>query len=256
MYRKILQKAKLCSALLKDLILRCPRRTNLCLHFSRSQGLRTNTVPHGTDYSRGTSLTSLTFSCFVSRVRIREKKTAPSWAPAWRDVMWCDVTSREVMWQPDALKRVQLKTSRNPVKKKKSKRISSLSRAPENTDTTTNNVGNATTSTTPTTSTMRRLQRHRQRRHRHRHRHSHIQRLVREEKKISGKDRTGFQKKRTKILIGCVFNWERNNPLWKKNLGRSFWGFQRTALIPSQALPFQNNDLHFNWNKSGPCLSR
>ena len=186
MYRKILQKAKLCSALLKDLILRCPRRTNLCLHFSRSQGLRTNTVPHGTDYSCGTSLTSLTFSCFVSRVRIREKKTAPSWAPAWRDVMWRHVTSREVMWQPDALKRVQLKTSRNPVKKKNKKEYRPCLGLPR-----------TTTPPPPTTSTMRRLYRHRQRRHRHRH--GHIQRLVREEKKISGKDRTGFQKKEPKF---------------------------------------------------------
>ena len=127
---------------MKDLILRCPRRTNLCLHFSRSQGLRTNTVPHGTDYSRGTSLTSLTFSCFVSRVRIRAKKTAPSWAPAWRDVMW-----RHVTWSDVTARRVETRSAENVEKsgeeKKIQKRISSLSRAPENTDTTTDNVDNA-----------------------------------------------------------------------------------------------------------------
>ena len=252
MYRKILQKAKLCSALLKDLILRCPRRTNLCLHFSRSQGLRTNTVPHGTDYSRGTSLTSLTFSCFVSRVRIRAKKTAPSWAPAWRDVMW-----RHVTWSDVTARRVETRSAENVEKsgeeKKIKKNIVLVSGSREHRHhhqqrrqcddfNDTDNVDNATTSTTPTTSTPTPTRPH--------------STSCSRRKENLGQGQNRVSKERTKILIGCVFNWERNNPLWKKNLGRSFWGFQRTALIPSQALPVQNNDLHFNWNKSGPCLSR
>ena len=126
------------------------------------------------------------------------------------DVTWCDVTSREVMWQPDALKRVQLKTSRNPVKKKKSKRISSLSRAPENTDTTTDNVDNATTSTTPTTSTPSPTPTQ-----------PHSTSCSRRKENL-GQGQNRVSKERTKILIGCVFNWERNNPLWKKILAGHF----------------------------------